>query len=103
LELANRKRVAAGLGLAVACALGACTAGAVWADPVTLTYLTDGSAGCLQTTNAFFKAFEQTHPDIKINVVVGGLDMGKYLMPGTALAGEHTPAELRSIAATLKP
>jgi 8-hydroxy-5-deazaflavin:NADPH oxidoreductase len=36
-------------------------------------------------------------------VVVGGLDMGKYLMPGTPLAGEHTPAELRSIAATLKP
>jgi 8-hydroxy-5-deazaflavin:NADPH oxidoreductase len=36
-------------------------------------------------------------------VVVGGLDMGKYLMPGTPLAGEHTPDELRSIAATLKP
>jgi predicted dinucleotide-binding enzyme len=36
-------------------------------------------------------------------VVVGGLDMAKYLMPGTPLAGEHTPAELRSIAATLKP
>ena len=36
-------------------------------------------------------------------VVVGGLDMGKYLMPGTPLAGEHTPEELRSIAGTLKP
>jgi 8-hydroxy-5-deazaflavin:NADPH oxidoreductase len=36
-------------------------------------------------------------------VVVGGLDMGKYLMPGTPLAGEHTPDELRKIAATLKP
>lgn len=36
-------------------------------------------------------------------VVVGRLDMGKYLMPGTPLAGEHTPAEIRSIAATLKP
>jgi len=36
-------------------------------------------------------------------VVVGGLDMGKYLMPGTPLAGEHTPEEVRSIAATLKP
>ena len=36
-------------------------------------------------------------------VVIGGLDMGKYLMPGTPLAGEHTPEELRSIAATLKP
>lgn len=36
-------------------------------------------------------------------VVVGGLDMGKYLMPGTPLAGEHTPDEVRSIAATLRP
>jgi len=36
-------------------------------------------------------------------VVVGGADMGKYLMPGTPLAGEHTPDEVRSIAATLKP
>jgi predicted dinucleotide-binding enzyme len=36
-------------------------------------------------------------------IVVGGLDLGKYLMPGTPLAGEHTPEEVRSIAATLKP
>jgi hypothetical protein len=36
-------------------------------------------------------------------VVIGGPDMGKYLMPGTPLAGEHTPDEVRSIAATLKP
>lgn len=36
-------------------------------------------------------------------VVVGGLEMGKYLMPGTPLAGEHPPDEVRSIAATLKP
>jgi 8-hydroxy-5-deazaflavin:NADPH oxidoreductase len=36
-------------------------------------------------------------------VVVGGLDIAKYLMPGTPLAGEHTPDEVRSIAATLKP
>jgi predicted dinucleotide-binding enzyme len=35
-------------------------------------------------------------------VVVGGLDMGKYLVPGTPLAGEHTPDEVRSIAAKLK-
>ena len=35
-------------------------------------------------------------------VVVGGLAMGKYLMPGTPLAGEHSAAELRQIAATLK-
>ncbi len=36
-------------------------------------------------------------------VIVGGLAMGKYLMPGTPLAGEHTPDEIRKIAATLKP
>jgi len=35
-------------------------------------------------------------------VVVGGLAMGKYLMPGTPLAGEHTAAQIREIAATLK-
>jgi predicted dinucleotide-binding enzyme len=36
-------------------------------------------------------------------VVVGGLAMGKFLMPGTPLAGEHTPDEIRKISATLKP
>jgi predicted dinucleotide-binding enzyme len=35
-------------------------------------------------------------------VPIGGLAMGKYLMPGTPLAGEHSPAEIRRIAATLK-
>jgi 8-hydroxy-5-deazaflavin:NADPH oxidoreductase len=35
-------------------------------------------------------------------VLVGGLAMGKYLVPGTALGGEHTPDEIRQIAATLK-
>lgn len=38
-----------------------------------------------------------------VPVQVGGLAMGKYLMPGTPLAGEHTPEEIRRIAATLKP
>jgi predicted dinucleotide-binding enzyme len=36
-------------------------------------------------------------------VLVGGLAMGKYLMPGTPLAGERTPDEIRKIAATLTP
>jgi predicted dinucleotide-binding enzyme len=36
-------------------------------------------------------------------VLVGGLAMGKYLMPGTPLAGEHSPDEVRKIASTLKP
>ena len=34
-------------------------------------------------------------------VLIGGLEMGKHLMPGTALAGERTPEEIRKIAATL--
>jgi 8-hydroxy-5-deazaflavin:NADPH oxidoreductase len=36
-------------------------------------------------------------------VVIGGLDMARYLVPGTPLSGEHTPQEVRRIAATLKP
>lgn len=35
-------------------------------------------------------------------VLVGGLEMGKYLMPGTPLAGEHAPEEIRRIAGTLE-
>ena len=34
-------------------------------------------------------------------VAVGGLAMGKYLVPGTPLGGEHTSAEIRQIAAGL--
>ncbi len=34
-------------------------------------------------------------------VLVGGLAMGKYLVPGTPLGGEHTPAEIKQIATTL--
>lgn len=35
-------------------------------------------------------------------VLIGGLAMGKYLVPGTPLGGEHTPAEIKRIAAGLK-
>ena len=35
-------------------------------------------------------------------VLVGGLAMGRYLMPGTPLAGEHSPEEIRKIAAEIK-
>jgi hypothetical protein len=35
-------------------------------------------------------------------VLVGPLAMGKYLMPGTPLAGENTPDKVRQIAASLK-
>lgn len=35
-------------------------------------------------------------------VLVGGLAIGKHLVPGTPLAGEHSPAQLRQIAATLR-
>ena len=34
-------------------------------------------------------------------IVIGDLEMGKYLMPGTPLSGEHTPKEIRKIVATL--
>ena len=34
-------------------------------------------------------------------VLVGGLAMGKYLVPGTPLGGEHTPAEIHQIVASL--
>jgi predicted dinucleotide-binding enzyme len=34
-------------------------------------------------------------------VLVGGLAAGKYLVPGTPLGGEHTPAEIRQIVASL--
>ena len=34
-------------------------------------------------------------------VLIGGLAMGRYLGPGTPLAGEHSPARLREIAASL--
>ncbi len=34
-------------------------------------------------------------------VLVGGLAMGKYLVPGTPLAGEHTAAQIQQIASTL--
>jgi predicted dinucleotide-binding enzyme len=35
-------------------------------------------------------------------VPIGGLAMGKHLVPGTPLAGERTPEEVRKIAASLK-
>lgn len=34
-------------------------------------------------------------------VLVGGMAKGKYMVPGTPLGGEHTPDEIRKIAATL--
>jgi 8-hydroxy-5-deazaflavin:NADPH oxidoreductase len=35
-------------------------------------------------------------------VLIGGLEMGKHLMPGTALAGERSAEEIRRIASGLK-
>ncbi len=35
-------------------------------------------------------------------VLIGGLAMGRHLMPGTPLSGERTPQEIRRIAATLR-
>jgi predicted dinucleotide-binding enzyme len=36
-----------------------------------------------------------------VPVLVGGLDKGRYLMPGTPLSGEHSPEEIRKIVAAL--
>ncbi|MET0534063.1 MAG: NADPH-dependent F420 reductase [Steroidobacter sp.] len=36
-------------------------------------------------------------------VLIGGLTMGRYLMPRTPLAGEHSADEIKQIAATLDP
>jgi hypothetical protein len=36
-----------------------------------------------------------------VPVLIGGLAMGKYLLPGTPLAGENTPEEISKILATL--
>jgi predicted dinucleotide-binding enzyme len=35
-------------------------------------------------------------------VLIGGLAKGEHLMPGTPLAGERSPDQIRQIAATLK-
>jgi 8-hydroxy-5-deazaflavin:NADPH oxidoreductase len=35
-------------------------------------------------------------------VLIGGLAMGKYLVPGTPLSGEHTAAEIRQIVTKLR-
>ena len=35
-------------------------------------------------------------------VLIGNLDRGRYLVPGTALAGEHSAEEIREIAAGLE-
>jgi predicted dinucleotide-binding enzyme len=35
-------------------------------------------------------------------VLIGGLAMGKYLVPGTPLGGQHTPEEIRQILTSLK-
>jgi hypothetical protein len=37
-----------------------------------------------------------------VPVLVGGLAMGKYLVPGTPLGGEHSPEEIKQIIPTLK-
>jgi predicted dinucleotide-binding enzyme len=43
--------------------------------------------------------FKETHFE---PVLIGGLAKGKYLISGSPISGEHTPDELRKIAASLK-
>jgi predicted dinucleotide-binding enzyme len=35
-------------------------------------------------------------------VLIGGLEMGKYLRPGTALGGERSAEEIRQVAADIQ-
>lgn len=45
------------------------------------------------------KLFKETNFE---PVLIGGLAKGKYLVPGSVISGEHSPDELRKIAAGLK-
>ncbi len=45
------------------------------------------------------KLFKEAHFE---PVLIGGLAKGKYLISGSPISGEHTPDELRKIAASLK-
>jgi predicted dinucleotide-binding enzyme len=79
-------------------AIGAARMGAVHETPGAIGMPTAGDdAAAIEVASRLIKdiGFEP--------VIVGGLAMGKYLMPGTPLAGEHTPDEIRKIAAMLKP
>ena len=58
---------------------------------------------------ARFALAATTRRKMKIGIVGSGMVGGtlgsvwvRYLMPGTPLAGEHAPAEIRRISATLK-
>jgi 8-hydroxy-5-deazaflavin:NADPH oxidoreductase len=79
-------------------AVGAARMGAVHATPGTVGMPIAGDdAAAIEVASRLIRdiGFEP--------VLVGGLALGKYLMPGTPMAGEHTPDEVRKIAATLKP
>ncbi|HEY1290229.1 MAG TPA: NADPH-dependent F420 reductase [Burkholderiales bacterium] len=78
-------------------AIGASTMGEAHKAPARVGMpLASDDAGAIAIASALIR-------DIGYEPVpVGGLAMGKYLMPGTPLAGEHSPAEIRRIAATLK-
>jgi predicted dinucleotide-binding enzyme len=78
-------------------AVGAARMGSAHEDPGKIGMPIAGDNKAIEIASRFVReaGFEP--------VVVGGPEMGKYLMPGTPLAGEHTPDEVRTIAATLKP
>lgn len=80
-------------------AIGAARMGSVHTDPgkIGMPFAADDKAA-IDTASALIReiGFEP--------VLIGGLDKGKYLRPGGgALAGEHTPAEIRQLAGSLQP
>src|SRR6185436_9873827 len=78
-------------------AIGASTMGEAHKAPGRVAMpLASDDAGAIEIASALIR-------DIGYEPVpVGGLAMGNYLMPGTPLSGEHSPAEIRRIAARLK-
>ncbi len=65
-------------------------------EPMTLSFLTNGSPQYVESTRAFIEEFERANPDIKIEMSLGGVD--KFL---TSLAGGTPPDIVRLYAATV--
>lgn len=78
---------------------------AIGAARMGAAYKTPGQVGMpiASDDNQAIKVASQLIRDIGYEpVLIGGLAMGKYLMPGTPLAGEHTAEELRNIKSRLE-
>lgn len=78
-------------------AIGAARMGTAWQEPgkVGMPIASD-DAGAVEIASRLIR-------DVGYEpVLIGGLEMGKYLMPGEPFAGERSAEEIRKIAASLK-